>query len=346
MVYTNYKSNMDKKIRIKNIREAIDNINKREWFINVPLVITTIKKIKGYDEERDLVRNVLNYLDKEGELSKRGRGEYFGFIKSKYYSPIEQLKDIDLNKYKVSKEVINTIDELNNLDHNTLIRFYNTESIFTTIIENSTITLRNYKDRKGNIEDSEVIEVQNIESIYKLFVDNEIKEYADETFIKNIHSRITSNLENSSRFHGKPGTFVDYQNHISGGFKPCDIELKEEEFKEWIPFFNIKPKDINEALTRLAILHYWFAGIHIFSDANSRTGRFLCSYYLYFHGYSTNMSFGISRAIKDIGGKDEFMYAQADSWDAKDINIYIDWFINELINDQWLKSTKNFIKRH
>ena len=155
-------------------------------------------------------------------------------------------------------------------------------------------------------------------------------------FIKNIHSKIGEDIENTLRFGSKRGIFTKEQNFISGGFLPCYLSEKETELDAFINFYNKKPKNLNDALVNLAILSYWFAGIHIFSDANSRVGRFLTSYYLYMHNFTKLPYFTISKALKNIGGKEEFILAQSKCWISGSINDYVLWFLGKLLSGSWI----------
>lgn len=339
---------MNKETRIENISNVIKELNsrpekKQEWFFSVRIIQYELKELFGYEEERDLIRNTLDYLIKEGKVIKStDRGYYFGFIKHKYTSVIDQLDKV--KSYKTTKVFKDLLKELESLDERDITRYYRLESIFSTIVEKSTITPNTFKQRAKDIRDPEIIEVRNIEELYKWISENDIDKLMSIDFLQTIHSEITKGLEGTKRFVSKSGELTSRTNFITGGYLPCLPEDKPEELKEWIAFYNTKPKGFDEAINRLAILHHWFAGIHPFGDANSRTGRFLCSYYLYLHGYTKTLNFGISRAIKDIGGKKEFVYAQAEAWDNNDLNLYIEWFINELINNQWIISTKSFLK--
>ncbi len=339
---------MKKEIRIENISKIIKDLNERqgklqEWYFSVSILQHEIELMFGYKEERDLIRNTLRYLINEGKIIKStDRGFYYGFIKHKYVSVIEQLDKA--KELETTKEFKRILIELDNLDEKDINRYYRLESIFSTIVENGTITLKTYKDRVKDIKDPEVIEVRNIEELYKWVSENKVNRLMSIDFIKLIHSEITKGLEGTNRFTSKSGELTKRTNFIGGGYLPCLLENKISELEQWIPFYNTKPESINEALTRLAIIHHWFAGIHPFGDANSRAGRFLCSYYLYMHGYTKTLNFGISRALKDIGGKRQFMLSQAEAWDNNDINKYIEWFINELINEQWVISTRSFLE--
>ena len=106
------------------------------------------------------------------------------------------------------------------------------------------------------------------------------------------------------------------------GYLPCNIDHKMEQLDKWITFFNKKPFSMEDVLIRVPMVYYWFVGIHIFEDGNSRVGRFLLSYFMYKHGCFNNMNFSISKSLKLIGGKEVFVKAQGDSWEENNISLF------------------------
>ncbi len=196
-----------------------------------------------------------------------------------------------------------------------------------------------------NINDPEVTELENIINIYNKFENNSIKDDLNDLLLINIHKDLFRYLNGTTRFEkgALPGEYVDKQNWIAGGFIPCDFEKKLSELKSFFIFFNEKPTDISDAINRVATINYWFAGIHIFGDGNSRTGRFLLSYYMYKHGFTKKLTFTISRALQNIGGKGTFVEKQAEVWNKRDLNLYKEWFINELLLISWPASLKRII---
>lgn len=336
---------MTTKDEIKLIEQTISTFNKANiWLFKGLDIKKHIKEKFDVDVDSNSINNCIKYLLKHGRIYRSNSSKrYFGYLESKYHSPINQIDDVIEKKFNISGSVVNLIEKLNSLGEEVHEKIFSKESLFTTMIEFSTLNEFNIRKRSLDIYDLEVIEKNNIESLYKLFLDNEIKQFIDVDFLKNIHSRLTSGIVGTNRMHGKGGEFTKEQNYISGGFLPCELEFKEEELIKYIRFFNKEPNDIEDAIVRVAILSYWFAGIHIFDDANSKTGRFLISYYMYLHGYSSNMSFAISKALYKIGGKEEFVGYQGRAWNEKDIKIYVEWFIEELLNNSWVNQTKKYI---
>lgn len=333
---------MNKEEMIKKLNKYIKELNtKNIWSFSSKDIADMFKERFGVTNISPFINNCLKYLRNNNKIHKIDGevAKYFGYIEEVYYSPLKHIND--RFDYSISEDAKKYFDKLNkSTDKEASIEF-SEESLFTTIIEYSTLNENNIKIRSKNIEDLEIIEKNNIENTYKLFYDNEIKTYIDKKFIKNIHSNLTRGIQNTKRMHGVSGEFANKQNFISGGYLPCDISLKEEELEKFIHFYNKKPKNINDAFIRLAIASYWFAGIHIFGDANSRTGRFLISYYMYLHGYNKKMNFAISKSLNIIGGKEIFVLNQGNSWSKKDISIYINWFINKLINESWVNLQKS-----
>ncbi len=344
-------NNEQKIVELNNIIKEWNNGNqtidgKPKWFFTPAEISKQLNKLYGYDNQTEFATNCLKYLSRNGSIDKMSkRGYYFGFVKSRYYSPINEIKEFDFKAHSLSDEVVSIFDELSKLDFEFSNKLFSEESLFTTIIEYSTLNEINIDERSKNIADVEVIEKNNIENLYRIFTENEIRSPIDENALKNIHSRLMSGLAKTNRMHGLAGKFTEKQNYISGGYVPCLLQSKDAELSEFIKFFNKKPDNISEAIVRVAIISYWFAGIHIFEDGNSRTGRFLLSYYMYLHGFTNKMNFTVSKAMNTLGGKDVFINYQVISWNNKSLTDYVDWFVNTLINNQWQLQTNEKIKQ-
>lgn len=301
-----------------------------------------------YPNINQYIVNTFLYLEKQGKVLKtHERGVHFGLIKHTYPLSTSTITNIDdlYNKINISDDVYQVIEELNSIsDMKFNEEIFKKESIFTTIVEYGTITEDNYEDRSKNLEDYEVIEVQNLLGLYHESMINEPVELSD-FVLRGIHSRIFRYLKGSERINKEAsiGEYTYIQNYISGGYLPCPIDDKLKELAKFIEFYNEKPKDLKDALIRLAYIHYWFAGIHIFSDGNSRTGRFLLSYYMQLHGYTNVANFSISKSLFALGGKATFVEQQGRSWDNKDIESYVKWFIEELLNISWVKQMKELL---
>ncbi len=334
--------------KIKQLNKVISDWNKykNKWIFSGAEIGEVMKMQYGYENDSEFINNCLKYLVRENEIFKVSdeRGKYFGYFKQEYFSPIKELKEFPFGKYSITNGVEEIFKLLNEMNLDSAGTIFSEESLFTTIIEYSTLNESNIKQRSMNIDDLEVIEKNNIENLYKIFTENEIKSNIDEDFLKNVHSRLTSGLAGTQRMHGKSGEFTTKQNFISGGYVPCLVKDKKHELNKMIIFFNEQPKDLNDAVTRIAIISYWFAGIHIFEDGNSRVGRFLISYYMFLHGFTSKMNFAISKSLNTLGGKEVFVFNQAKSWEEKSIENYINWFVNDLINTQWTTQTKQKIK--
>ncbi len=325
--------------KLKEFEWVINHFNSRgKWLITKKQVKEELLKSTEFSDMKNIpqwLTNVFQRYERNGMAIKTNMpSTYFAFIKYKY--PL--INDIKFNsdKHKISSNVIKYIEKLNLIkDKEKLDYIYSKESLFSTIIENSTLDENNIEFRKLDIEDPEVTEYNNIKDCYVRFSNS--KQKLTDILLKEIHSYLFKHLYGTERYNSKtkPGNYVESQNFISGGLLPCDINHKLPELKEFFKFYNEKPKDINDAFIRLAKVSYWFAGIHIFADGNSRTGRFLLSYYLYLHGITKNMNFTVSRTLDSLGGKSSFIKAQVRSWEEKDINLYIKWFINQLINISW-----------
>lgn len=337
---------MSKAEDIKYINETIKHFNKKGiWLFKGLDIKKHILKNFGKELDSNFVNNCLKHLLSKDRLFKsKTSSKYFGLLEAVYFSPYDHLNTILKTDIKISNMVVKLFNNMQNLNKSINMEIFNKESLFTTMIEYSTLNENNLDKRSDDIFDLEIIEKTNIENLYKLFSDKGIKNFIDINFLKNVHSRLTSGISGTKRMHGASGEFTNEQNYIAGGYLPCEITNKLDELNRFIVFYNERPNDLNDAFIRLAIISYWFAGIHIFEDANSRTGRFLISYYLYLHGYSKKLSFAISKALYKIGGKEIFVGYQGKAWIEKDVEVYIRWFIEELINESWFIQTRKYFE--
>lgn len=286
------------------------------------------------------ITNTFKYLSDRGEVHKckGSRGTYLYPIIAIYPG----IGKIDLDRYyselELDDRVLSKLDRLNNIVGDIRLEFdlYKKESVFTTMLENGTLTESNIEDRLEDVDDYEIIEFSNIWDLYKKISIGEYeKSRLSDSILKTFYKQLFKGLSNSNRVNvssnSRVGEYVSEQNFISGGYLPCLLDNKLKELSKFFKFYNEEPKDIKEAFIRLGVISYWFAGIHIFSDGNSRTGRFLLSYYLYYHGITKKPNFLISESISDIGGKSKFVRTQVEAWLNKDITIYLKWFIESLI---------------
>lgn len=349
--------------RLKEFRWIIKNeFNSRnQYIISSAVLAESLRKNSAFSEEKNIpqyITNTFQYLIKRKEAFKltNAKGKYFVLIKHSY--PLMAETEVNLSKLKkeieISESTVNTFKDLSNISFSNKeeFEFYKAESVFSTIIENGTLTSENLESRMQDEEDPEIIEFENIWNLYKKISIEEYKEPLSDSVLKYFHKQLFKHLLDTKRVNlgGRvgysAGDFIKDQNFISGGYLPCPLEYKLGELKDFIEFYNKKPKNITEALINVAYISYWFAGIHIFPDGNSRTGRFLVSYYMYIHGMTKKPNFLISKSLNNIGAKAEFISQQGKSWDNKNVKYYIEWFIEELIDISWALQTKKMIKQN
>lgn len=335
----------------KDFKFTINMLNSRgRWLISNKELASELRALSSFDNMTTIpqyITNAMQYYVREGlAIKHHNPGVYFAFIKHKYFSiddPAEALNRIK-KQVKISKKTILSFNTLDTLDTKVTNDIHNKESLFSTIIEKSTLSEENIEFRDKNKADPEIIEKDNIISAYSTLMSNKAKPM-DDFKLKEIHSLLFRGLTGSNRINGidSIGKYCQHQNFISGGYLPCLLEEKLSQLKKWIEFYNEKPSDIEDAIYRVSILHYWFAGIHIFQDGNSRTGRFLLSYYMKLHKLNKRGNFAISRAMNGLGGKNIFVEAQGKAWDSKDVTEYSKWFINWLLDMSWVQSMEKYI---
>lgn len=235
----------------------------------------------------------------------------------------------------VPETILSYFENLNKLSDLEVNIQYNIESRNSSILEGNDSFFDTITDSNSRRSSSDplVIEPRCIGDTYRKLDSEEIKPISID-ILKDIHIGLFKELEQTKRFSGsKAGEFTKLQNLAGRGYMTCPLEYKEEQLVKWIEFFNEKPTDLTEAIIRTSIIHYWFAGIHIFEDGNSRTGRLLISYYFKLHNYTKHLTFTISESICNVGYKQAFVMKQAEAWDDNDPLIYSDWFINTVIKD-------------
>lgn len=347
------KSNEQQQKDLLFVVKNIFNTGQGRWIFRSSDLQKELEKLssfEGFANISQFISNAMMYYEKKGLIMKtHEKATYFGFIKSKF--PLLNDYNSVLNKAKNNIKVSDSIVKLMNyVDDNIIdgmigdINIFEKESLFSTIIENSTLTEENFNDRKEIINDQEIIEVDNIYNAYRWLESIEIKPL-DDIMLRNIHSRLFKGIIDKKRIsdYKQVGQYAEKQNYISGGYLPCEYENKLSQLKEFIKFFNEKPENAKDAIYRISLVSYWFAGIHIFGDGNSRTGRLLLSYYMKLHNITKQPSFFISRSLKRMGGKIEFINAQGNSWELEDPTAYMKWFIEDLLELIWVRTMKECI---
>ncbi len=336
--------------QIKDFNFIINQFNAEgKWIITVNMIKKEMKKLssfEGFDSIPTFITNSMTYLIRNNLAAKgRNRGEYFLFVKHSFpiiEDPLKIIKEAS-EIIKLDKKIIDLIESLNILEESDNDNIFSKESLFSSIIEYSSLTESNIKDREKFPNDPEIIEKKNLSEVYRI-MEQGVEPLSD-FLLKQIHSRIFAGLGNTRRMIGKIGEYTQHQNFISGGYVPCSMQNKLSQLKAFIEFFNDKPKDTNDAILRVSLISYWFAGIHIFEDGNSRTGRVLISYYMKLHSITDNPNFTISKALQSMGGKTTFVEMQGDAWDSYDPIIYMEWFTKELLTLSWPRSLSKAINR-
>lgn len=85
-----------------------------------------LSKFDNFPNLSQWINNVFQRYERSGQAAKTSiKATYFAFIKEKYV---------------LFNELINTINKLNSLSHEEVSKIYSKESLYSTIIENSTLT--------------------------------------------------------------------------------------------------------------------------------------------------------------------------------------------------------------
>ncbi len=97
-----------------------------------------LSKFDNFPNLSQWINNVFQRYERSGQAAKTSiKATYFAFIKEKYVLFNEL---INIDDIKIPETIINTINKLNSLSHEEVSKIYSKESLYSTIIENSTLT--------------------------------------------------------------------------------------------------------------------------------------------------------------------------------------------------------------
>ncbi|MDY6788571.1 MAG: Fic family protein [Candidatus Nanohaloarchaea archaeon] len=145
------------------------------------------------------------------------------------------------------------------------------EALSSSEIEGAHTSLEKVlKAEAGESRDRDTKEVQNYSSTLKRALKDAENSKIDIEFIKNMHSRLFSDIDGAP---GPIGEFRDTQNYIGHRYTPPTPEHVNGLMEDLIDY--IRKEDETPPLLKIALSHYQFEAIHPFTDGNGRIGRML-----------------------------------------------------------------------
>lgn len=298
---------------------------------------------------KNIIKDVSQFVNREANILKNkevliqiNKGRYF-IKKSEYFSPNLNNISFDEGKNKIDEmQLTNVLHYLTQTNKRMNQKNFFRESLSSSIIEGSSVTLDNYADRIKDKNDVEIKEIHNQMNVFAWL--NKSDQIMNIDLLKVIHEKMFFNIINTYRNHSQnAGIFKTKMNFIGGGFVPCLPSEVWGELTKLVKFYNQAPKNKIDGLIKAGFIHAWFESIHPFPDGNGRVGRLLINHYLKQHKIIPFMNLRISDAIVD-NHRGYIKNLNRISVE-KDYASFINWFINVPVKKTFKKINHEYQKQ-